>query len=76
MPQAQHTAKGARTSAGGSGGSGGSGDSVRSGEADVSVWTADDLRDNPHDHNDKAEKVRRMFGAIARHYDLNNRLHS
>ncbi len=31
---------------------------------------------NPHVHAEKASKVRGMFGAIARSYDLNNRLHS
>jgi demethylmenaquinone methyltransferase/2-methoxy-6-polyprenyl-1,4-benzoquinol methylase len=38
-------------------------------------WTAADLAD-PHQDAAKAEKVRGMFGAIARSYDLNNRLHS
>lgn len=40
------------------------------------VWRADDLRADPHRDAEKAEKVRRMFGAIAGRYDLNNRLHS
>lgn len=40
------------------------------------AWTSDELSTNPHAHTDKAEKVRRMFGAIAPRYDLNNRLHS
>ena len=31
---------------------------------------------NPHAVGDKAQRVQRMFGAIARSYDLNNRLHS
>lgn len=39
------------------------------------VWTATELAD-PHHHADKAEKVRAMFGQIARRYDLNNRVHS
>lgn len=40
------------------------------------AWTATDLRENPHAAPDKAERVRTMFAAIARRYDLNNRLHS
>src|SRR4030095_11348253 len=40
------------------------------------AWTASDLRANPHDAPDKAERVQKMFAAIARRYDLNNRLHS
>jgi len=39
------------------------------------AWRDDELRD-PHAHADKPEKVRAMFGAIARSYDLNNRVHS
>jgi demethylmenaquinone methyltransferase/2-methoxy-6-polyprenyl-1,4-benzoquinol methylase len=39
------------------------------------AWTAADLAD-PHQHANKADKVRAMFGAIAPSYDLNNRLHS
>lgn len=39
------------------------------------AWTDADLRD-PHANPEKAERVRRMFAAIARSYDLNNRLHS
>lgn len=35
-----------------------------------------ELASNPHRNREKAEKVRRMFGAIARRYDLNNTLHS
>jgi demethylmenaquinone methyltransferase/2-methoxy-6-polyprenyl-1,4-benzoquinol methylase len=38
-------------------------------------WTSTELTD-PHRHADKSDKVRRMFAAIARRYDLNNRLHS
>lgn len=39
------------------------------------AWSAPDL-ENPHAKDDKAARVRAMFGAIARAYDLNNRLHS
>lgn len=39
------------------------------------VWTGPDLA-NPHVDLDKHGKVRRMFAAIARSYDLNNRVHS
>lgn len=39
------------------------------------AWT-DATLTNPHALGDKAGRVRRMFGAIARSYDLNNRLHS
>lgn len=42
---------------------------------DAPAWTQPELAD-PHAHAEKAAKVRRMFGAIARSYDLNNRLHS
>lgn len=41
-----------------------------------SVWASADLSGNPHHDSEKHEKVRRMFAAIARRYDLNNRLHS
>ena len=40
------------------------------------VWTPDSLRNDPHADAEKARKVRDMFAAIARSYDLNNRLHS
>ena len=40
------------------------------------VWSATDLVDDPHAVADKAERIRRMFAAIAHRYDLNNRLHS
>ncbi len=40
------------------------------------IWTANDLAENPHEAADKADRVQRMFAAIARNYDLNNRLHS
>lgn len=39
-------------------------------------WTEETLAGNPHVRDDKAERVKGMFGAIARRYDLNNRLHS
>ncbi len=42
----------------------------------ATAWAATDLRNNPHAAPDKAERVHRMFAAIARRYDLNNRLHS
>jgi len=42
---------------------------------ETGVWTARELAD-PHARPDKGERVERMFGAIARSYDLNNRLHS
>src|SRR4051812_11150467 len=44
-------------------------------DAPVPAWSESELTD-PHRNTDKAGKVRRMFGAIARSYDLNNRLHS
>ncbi|UCD74443.1 MAG: bifunctional demethylmenaquinone methyltransferase/2-methoxy-6-polyprenyl-1,4-benzoquinol methylase UbiE [Phycisphaerales bacterium] len=40
------------------------------------AWTASDLRGNPHQEATKADRVRKMFAAIARRYDLNNHLHS
>ncbi len=42
----------------------------------AAVWTSADLASGPHADAAKAEKVRRMFAAIARRYDLNNTLHS
>ncbi len=39
------------------------------------VWKDEELG-TIHQRDDKAEKVRAMFGAIARSYDLNNRVHS
>lgn len=39
------------------------------------AWYGSDLA-SPHTHAEKASKVRRMFGAIAGRYDLNNRVHS
>jgi demethylmenaquinone methyltransferase/2-methoxy-6-polyprenyl-1,4-benzoquinol methylase len=40
------------------------------------AWTATELTGNPHQAPDKAARVQRMFTAIARQYDLNNRVHS
>jgi demethylmenaquinone methyltransferase/2-methoxy-6-polyprenyl-1,4-benzoquinol methylase len=40
------------------------------------AWTQRDLAENPHAVADKARRVRQMFAAIARSYDLNNRVHS
>jgi demethylmenaquinone methyltransferase/2-methoxy-6-polyprenyl-1,4-benzoquinol methylase len=39
------------------------------------AWSEAELAD-PHGRADKAARVRSMFAAIARSYDLNNRLHS
>lgn len=43
---------------------------------DAPAWTPGELASDPHANQQKAEKVRRMFAAIAHAYDLNNRLHS
>ncbi|MEM1165992.1 MAG: bifunctional demethylmenaquinone methyltransferase/2-methoxy-6-polyprenyl-1,4-benzoquinol methylase UbiE [Planctomycetota bacterium] len=40
------------------------------------AWGQRELADDPHAAPDKADRVRRMFSAIAPSYDLNNRLHS
>jgi len=40
------------------------------------VWSEQDLAGDPHKTADKPERVKRMFGAIAKRYDLNNRVHS
>lgn len=40
------------------------------------AWTPQELRQGPHQRQDKPAKVRAMFAAIARSYDLNNRVHS
>ncbi len=40
------------------------------------AWTSQDLSANPHAVADKARRVEQMFAAIARSYDLNNRVHS
>lgn len=39
-------------------------------------WSAETLAGNPHTRDDKPARVRGMFAAIAKSYDLNNRLHS
>jgi demethylmenaquinone methyltransferase/2-methoxy-6-polyprenyl-1,4-benzoquinol methylase len=39
-------------------------------------WSDAELACNPHEHEQKAVKVRGMFSAIAGSYDLNNRVHS
>lgn len=44
--------------------------------AEQQVWTPTALAQDPHADADKARKVQAMFGAIARSYDLNNRVHS
>jgi len=41
----------------------------------TAAWESTTLRD-PHAVPDKADRVRRMFAAIAESYDLNNRVHS
>ena len=40
------------------------------------AWSSTELERDPHAIEDKAERVRRMFGAIAPSYDFNNRVHS
>lgn len=45
-------------------------------EPSDAIWTDRDLAADPHQAEDKADRVQRMFGAIARSYDLNNRVHS
>jgi demethylmenaquinone methyltransferase/2-methoxy-6-polyprenyl-1,4-benzoquinol methylase len=45
------------------------------GEATAPAWTSNDLAD-AHARADKADRVQRMFAAIAGAYDLNNRVHS
>jgi len=40
------------------------------------AWSDADLAQSPHVRSDKPERVRRMFAAIAKSYDLNNRVHS
>jgi demethylmenaquinone methyltransferase / 2-methoxy-6-polyprenyl-1,4-benzoquinol methylase len=44
--------------------------------SNATAWSDTDLAANPHSRTDKPEKVRSMFAAIARSYDLNNRVHS
>lgn len=50
--------------------------SIPSVRAETSAWNERELAADPHQNSEKAGKVRRMFGAIAGSYDLNNRLHS
>lgn len=45
------------------------------GPAAADGWRSDELTD-PHRRQDKPTKVRGMFAAIAKSYDLNNRVHS
>jgi demethylmenaquinone methyltransferase/2-methoxy-6-polyprenyl-1,4-benzoquinol methylase len=40
------------------------------------AWSSGDLAQDPHVLDDKADRVQRMFGAIAPSYDFNNRIHS
>ena len=39
-------------------------------------WTQKDLVQSPHEHAEKASRVKKMFSSIAHRYDLNNTLHS
>ncbi|MEM7623570.1 MAG: bifunctional demethylmenaquinone methyltransferase/2-methoxy-6-polyprenyl-1,4-benzoquinol methylase UbiE [Planctomycetota bacterium] len=50
-------------------------DAERVPESSTQAWNARELS-NPHAHDEKADKVRSMFTAIARSYDFNNRVHS
>jgi demethylmenaquinone methyltransferase/2-methoxy-6-polyprenyl-1,4-benzoquinol methylase len=50
--------------------------SPQSASTSSAAWSENDLKDNPHRAADKADRVQRMFAAIAPRYDLNNRLHS
>ncbi|MCK4871387.1 MAG: bifunctional demethylmenaquinone methyltransferase/2-methoxy-6-polyprenyl-1,4-benzoquinol methylase UbiE [Phycisphaerales bacterium] len=43
--------------------------------AEQTAWSADELKDM-HSRSDKAQRVQRMFSAIAESYDTNNRVHS
>lgn len=40
------------------------------------AWTDSDLSANPHENAEKADRVQKMFSAIAPSYDINNRVHS
>lgn len=44
--------------------------------ANAPAWSNERLAGDPHADSEKARRVERMFAAIARRYDLNNRLHS
>ncbi len=48
----------------------------QSSQPPATAWSDRDLAANPHERSDKPERVRRMFAAIAKSYDLNNRVHS
>ena len=52
------------------------GDIAEAASGSTPAWTDRELAGNPHINDQKAEKVRRMFGSIAHAYDLNNRVHS
>lgn len=45
-------------------------------QSSPTLWADSDLECNPHTTSDKGDRVQRMFTAIARSYDLNNRVHS
>ena len=45
-------------------------------QPDNPAWTDADLSENPHENAEKADRVQKMFSAIAPSYDLNNRVHS
>ncbi len=49
---------------------------ARTAPAAPPAWTQAELASSPHARDDKPERVRAMFAAIARSYDLNNRVHS
>ncbi len=40
------------------------------------AWSREELLTGPHQVADKPQRIQRMFDAISRSYDLNNRLHS
>lgn len=42
----------------------------------AAAWSETDLAADPHAAPDKADRIQRMFSAIAGRYDLNNRIHS
>ena len=51
-------------------------DRAPSAQEKEAAWSDERLSANPHQDPEKARRVREMFAAIARSYDLNNRLHS